>query len=113
MAVCASAQLDDGGDGVRFELEGATPEAAFVVRFAGQVHAYLNQCRHIPVELDWQPGRFFDASGLYLVCATHGATYRAHDGVCIEGPCVGRRLQALRVIECDAAVWVAVQSGNE
>ncbi len=98
---------------MRFELAAATPEAAFVVRSAGLVHAYLNQCRHIPVELDWEPGRFFDSSGLYLVCATHGATYRANDGVCIEGPCTGRRLQALEAVEFDGAVWVAMQSGNE
>jgi len=28
-----------------------------------------------PVELDAQPGEFFDVAGLYLVCGTHGAAY--------------------------------------
>jgi len=25
-----------------------------VVRFDGKPHAFLNQCGHLPVELDWQ-----------------------------------------------------------
>jgi nitrite reductase/ring-hydroxylating ferredoxin subunit len=111
--VCASAALADGGDGVRFEVPGRDqPLAAFAVRSAGVVRGYLNQCRHIPVELDWQPGRFFDDTGLYLICATHGATYRASDGRCAGGPCNGQGLIALQVLESDGAIWVAVQDGN-
>ncbi|HEY5635101.1 MAG TPA: Rieske 2Fe-2S domain-containing protein [Burkholderiaceae bacterium] len=111
--VCDSGALADGGDGARFEMPGDEMVSGFAVRSEGTVYAYLNQCQHIPVELDWQLGKFFDASGLYLVCATHGATYRASDGVCVEGPCVGRRLRALRVAESGGSVWVAMQSGNE
>ena len=53
----------------------ASEAAAFAVRFRGRVRAFLNRCGHLPVELDWEEGRFFDASGLYLICATHGALY--------------------------------------
>lgn len=111
--VCASEALAEGGDGARFALPGPERQTGFAVRWRSQVFAYLNQCQHIPVELDWQEGKFFDASGLYLVCATHGATYRANDGVCIDGPCIGRRLQSLQVVELDGTVWVAMKSGNE
>ena len=111
--VCDSGALADGGDGARFEMPGDEMVSGFAVRSEGTVYAYLNQCQHIPVELDWQLGKFFDASGLYLVCATHGATYRASDGVCVEGPCVGSQLKALRVAESGGSVWVAMQSGNE
>ncbi len=108
--VCSVAELTEGGDGVRFEVEGRSgPEAAFVVRSAGRPRAYLNRCRHVPVELDWLPGQFFDESGLYLVCSTHGAMYRASDGRCEGGPCGGRPLIALQVCESDGAVWVAVR----
>jgi nitrite reductase/ring-hydroxylating ferredoxin subunit len=28
-----------------------------------------------------------------LVCANHGAKFEPHTGVCVGGPCVGKRLQ--------------------
>lgn len=108
--ICTSVALIEGGPGVRFDLQrdlgnrwvGAT---AFVVRHAGVARGYLNECRHVPSELDWLPGRYFDSSGLYLICATHGALYRPDDGLCVAGPCAGRRLFALDVCECDGLVW--------
>jgi len=108
-AVCASGALVERGDGVRFDVRlPAELAPAFVVRFEGRPRAFLNRCRHIPVELDWQPGRFFDDTGLYLICATHGALYRAADGVCADGPCRGRgSLVALQVCEAAGQVWVA------
>jgi nitrite reductase/ring-hydroxylating ferredoxin subunit len=109
--VCRSEDLSDGGEGVRFEVRvGGVPEPAFVIRVGGQVRAYLNRCRHIPVELDWQPGRFLDDSGLYLVCSVHGAMYDALDGQCAGGPCRGRGLAALAVRESGSSVLVEMES---
>lgn len=105
--ICTSAELAEGGDGVRFDLagpEGGVP--AFAVRWHGAVCAYVNRCAHVPVELDWQPGRFFDDSGLYLICATHGALYNPDDGYCVAGPCRGGRLAPLPVVERDDAVYL-------
>jgi nitrite reductase/ring-hydroxylating ferredoxin subunit len=105
--VCASADLEEGGDGRRFDLlRGERREAAFVVRVDGLPRAYLNRCAHVPVELDWIPGRFLDDSGLVIICTVHGATYDASDGACIGGPCDGRGLQALDCREADGTVWV-------
>jgi nitrite reductase/ring-hydroxylating ferredoxin subunit len=112
--VCSAQALLEGGDGVRFEVPGpAGPRQAFVVRFDQSPRAFLNQCMHIPVELDWQPGRFFDLDGLYLVCATHGATYDPVDGLCVAGPCHGRSLIALPVAEFDQRVWIAVRGESK
>ena len=58
-----------------------------------------------PMELDWQEGRFFDASGLYLMCATHGAVYAPDSGECVGGPCRGASLAKLRVEERDGQVY--------
>ena len=90
--VCASGDLVDGGDGVRFELEwrGASAQA-FAIRYRGRVHAYLNRCAHIEMELDWKAGKFFDADGEYLICSTHGALYAPESGKCRGGPCRGSR----------------------
>lgn len=109
--ICDSEQLEEGGTGVRFDVNvggGETP--AFAVRFDGLCRAYLNQCAHIPVELDFQQGEFFDDSGLYLVCSTHGALYAPESGACMGGPCNGRGLTPLKVVEVDGKVFVKEES---
>lgn len=105
--ICASGELVDGGDGVRFETEwqGAA-EPAFAVRYRGRVYAYLNRCAHVPIEIDWQPGRFFDFSGLYLVCAVHGALYAPESGACVGGRCNGKGLRPLVVTEREGRVYL-------
>ena len=112
--LCASSDLVDGGIGMRFEVASQSRQtgphqmlSAFAIRHAGEVRAYLNQCAHVPVELDWQPGVFFDDQGEFLVCATHGASYRPADGRCAGGPCRGRGLQPVPCFEADGSVFIA------
>lgn len=76
---------------------------AFAVRFEGQVHAYLNRCNHVPMEMDYVEGQFFDASGHWLMCATHGAMYAPQSGECKSGPC-RRGLVKIRVSESEQGV---------
>jgi nitrite reductase/ring-hydroxylating ferredoxin subunit len=105
--ICASDELVDGGAGVRFDVEAdAASIPAFVVRHHGRVHAYLNRCGHIPVELDWQHGQFFDMAGIYLICATHGALYEPATGHCVGGRCNGRGLVPLAVAEHGGSVYL-------
>jgi nitrite reductase/ring-hydroxylating ferredoxin subunit len=105
--ICASAQVEERGTGIRFAVErhGET-QPAFVIRYDGAVHAYVNRCAHVPVELDWMPGEFFDLSGLYLICSTHGATYLPETGRCVAGPCSGRSLVRLPLEESDGKVFL-------
>jgi nitrite reductase/ring-hydroxylating ferredoxin subunit len=104
--ICSSAALVDGGAGVRFEVRRAGAALpAFVIRFGGTVHAYVNECRHQATELDWTPGEFFNAERLYLICATHGALYQPDTGWCVEGPCRGARLGTVTVRERDGGVY--------
>ncbi len=90
IALCNSADLVDSADAVPFEVvhEGRICPA-FAIRYQGQVHAYLNRCAHVPMEMDYQPNRFFDSTGHWLMCATHGATYQPQTGRCRSGPCRG------------------------
>jgi len=107
IALCPSAQLVDGGVGLRFEAAaGGETVGAFVVRYRGKVAAYLNRCAHVAMELDWAPGRFFDRDGETLLCATHGAVYDPASGDCIGGPCAGRGgLRRLQVFEDGGVVY--------
>ena len=71
VALCPSRDLVDGGQAVPFDLRyGGQTCRAFAVRFQGVAQAYLNRCSHVAMELDWQPDRFFDASGQWLVTPT-------------------------------------------
>src|SRR5450759_2505415 len=105
--ICKSAALPEGGKAVRFDLphgHGSTP--CFTVRFDGKVFAYVNRCPHRGTELDWDPGEVFDETGLYLICATHGAMFDPQTGLCISGPCQGARLHALPIEEHGGAVTI-------
>jgi nitrite reductase/ring-hydroxylating ferredoxin subunit len=108
--ICDGAQVEEGGKGVRFTVErhGQT-QPAFAVRFDGTVHAYVNRCAHVPIELDWIEGEFFDLTGLYLICSTHGATYLPESGSCVRGPCSGGRLIRLPVEETEGKVYLVAE----
>lgn len=111
--ICQATDLEDGGKGVRFSVwRHGVAEPAFVVRFAGQVRGFLNRCAHVPVELDWQEGEFFDHSRLYLICAVHGALYDPHSGRCLGGRCNGRGLIPVPVVEREGAVFHMVDADN-
>ncbi len=90
IALCNAGDLQDGGDAVPFDVmyQGQTCRA-FAIRYAGKPHAYLNRCAHVPMEMDYQPNRFFDSTGHWLICATHGALYNPATGHCAGGPCRG------------------------
>ncbi|MEZ5664740.1 MAG: Rieske 2Fe-2S domain-containing protein [Burkholderiaceae bacterium] len=90
VVLCNSRDLVDGGRAVSFDVNYAGQTCrAFAVRFRGRVSAFLNRCTHVAMEMDWQPDRFFDDSGQWLLCATHGAVYRPDTGECAGGPCRG------------------------
>ncbi len=90
LPLCNSRDLADGGLAVPFDVIYAGQTCrAFAVRYRGAVHAYLNRCTHVAMELDWQPNRVFDESGQWLLCASHGAAYQPDTGLCAGGPCHG------------------------
>lgn len=104
--VCEAALLEEGGKGVRFPLTaGAEDRTGFVVRYGGIVRGFLNRCAHVPIELDWNEGQFFESSGLYLMCSTHGAIYDPETGRCAGGPCRGGSLRPIAVFEHDGKIY--------
>jgi len=105
--ICGSAGLVEAVAGFRFRVSYAGREAAaFAVRFRGKVFAYLDECGHIPAQLDWLPGEFFDDSKLYLICSVHGALYAPDSGRRLGGRCQGKGLEVLAVDEADGQVFL-------
>ena len=106
LPLCASADLEEAGKACVFDvLLWRRPARAFALRFEGRVVAYLNQCAHVPTEMDWQPGEFLDAERRFIVCTMHGAVYEPTTGHCIAGPCAGARLMRIDVAERAGAVY--------
>lgn len=85
---------------------GSTENAALVFHYQDKVYAYLNQCPHLGLELDWLPGEVFDLENANLMCATHGARFDPQSGLCISGPCVGQTMVALKLKILDGVVYV-------
>ena len=99
------------GDGstTKFEYQTeAAIQSGFVVLFEGKYHAYLNQCKHMPIELDYKPNEFMDDQKQWIVCSTHGAIYHPVSGECISGPCRGEILEKLNVTESNDVLWIEI-----
>jgi len=87
-------------DGVRFE--------GFVLRAHGELFAYENRCKHHPLPLDYGDGRFFTPDGNHLVCSSHGALYEPETGKCVQGPCAGASLTAMKMSTINGMIEIEV-----
>lgn len=98
--ICKSSDLSNGEKGVVFNvLIQGREQPAFVIRHDEKAYAYLNQCAHLFLELDWDTGEFFDHDGEFIICANHGALFEPDTGLCINGPCYGMSLTSISVSE--------------
>ena len=109
--ILKSKDLEECAKGVRFPLPSLGEfVTGFVVRFQGKPYAYVNQCAHVPIELDWNQGDFFTAQKDYLICSTHGAHYRPDNGFCVMGPCKGKSLKPIQVVEQNQEIIINLNS---
>ena len=111
--VCSSAELIEKGNGVRFDLpELGERTTGFVIRYDGAPKAFVNRCAHVPVELDWNHGDFFDVTQNFIMCATHGAHYDPQTGYCVMGPCKGKSLQKIAVSEVNNQIMIHLNKSS-
>lgn len=86
------------------DVEGREVEC-FVVNYSGQLFAYVNRCRHVPMTMDWIDNQFLTEDGRYILCATHGAAYEPETGECIFGPPCGKFLDRVPLtIDADRVI---------
>jgi nitrite reductase/ring-hydroxylating ferredoxin subunit len=106
-ALCRLDELaEPGSKGFTFGAGGARREI-FVVRDAGGVHGYENVCPHKDMILDGVANQFLTLDKQHILCINHGARFRIHDGVCVHGPCKGKRLTPLTIEIVDGQVVLA------
>jgi hypothetical protein len=104
--LCLAQTCVDGGlDAVPFDVVfGGQTCRAFAVRFEGQVHAYLNRCTHVAMEMDYQPNRIFDDTGQWLLCAHPRRRLPARYRCLRRWPLPGRAGEDLALSEADGVV---------
>lgn len=78
-----------------------------LTRRGAHVRAFLNRCTHADYPLQRPDGRVLVQEGRYLVCGAHGASYTLDDGACAGGPCNGRGLTLVAIIERDGVIYTA------
>lgn len=100
----ASAIADGASKSYRPAKGGFT--GLFGVRQGEKVAIYLNACPHLGVPLDWAPDKFLSTDGAHIVCSMHGAVFDIATGVCLQGPCAGDRLEAVRFTIVDGEIVV-------
>ena len=106
--IARAENIAEGGT-VKFPFtRGGRPMEGFLARFQGKLVAYENQCRHLPLHLDYESGRFFNAEGDHFICQTHNAIYEPLTGLCVRGPCEGESLKSLKIEIVEGEVWVTV-----
>ncbi len=106
LLLCRTSDLDKtSAKSVTIQHQGRSVDIAVVRNHKG-IYAYLDVCPHAGTPLEWQQDRFFDESGTYLMCATHGAQFNVHDGLCISGPCVGDSLTRLLLRVIDGEIFL-------
>ena len=105
--LCSLAELPASGcKEFRLEVDGVELPC-FLVRHQGLVRAYRNRCPHTGAPLNWNPDVFLNLEGTHIQCDIHNAQFRIDDGLCLLGPCVGRALEPVTVLERDGEIWLA------
>jgi nitrite reductase/ring-hydroxylating ferredoxin subunit len=107
-ALCPLIEIPEpGSKGFDFRL-GQDVFAGFVVRKAGRVAGYIDECPHAGWPLAVLPDRYLTRENDRIFCGGHGALFRIEDGLCTSGPCEGDRLEPWPVaVDADGMVRTA------
>lgn len=93
-------QLADHTDFDQIMATDSQKREIILVKQGPDIHAYVNSCPHVGVQLDYGDGRCLIDEKV-LLCSLHGARFEAATGYCFAGPCSGQSLErvAIRINE--------------
>ena len=92
--LCRTSDLADH-DSRGFDPFGEGRDTVLVVRQGDALFVYRDACPHYATPMAWRRHAYLDAARERIVCHAHGAQFDIASGVCVLGPCLGDRLQAL------------------
>lgn len=93
--LCPAHEIAEGSRG--FDPDGEGRTSIFVVRTAGVLRAWRDACPHQGAAMALRKDHYLNAAATRIVCHAHGAEFLPESGLCVQGPCLGRRLTAVAV----------------
>ncbi|TFY91181.1 Rieske (2Fe-2S) protein [Pseudomonas kairouanensis] len=111
--LCRLDEIPEGGAKALATVINGKQQPLVAMRRGEHVWLYRNCCPHFSVPLDYNPGEFCTYKNQLIMCAHHSAMFRFEDGLCVDGPCAGARLEsvpckiegdALVMLECNAVI---------
>lgn len=90
--LCALGDLADG-EARGFDVPGL-PFRVILVRRGDRVHGWRDLCPHYAggTPMAWKRDAYLNGARSHIACHAHGAWFEIDTGVCVQGPCLGRRL---------------------
>lgn len=76
----------------------------FVVRKGNIVRGYVDQCPHMGLLLAKTLDAYLSPAGDLIACSWHGALFDKEFGICVAGPCGGKKLTTWSVGISDGAL---------
>jgi len=90
--LCRVDDLPNGG-ARGFDVPG-WPFKVILVREGAQVHGWRDLCPHYAggTAMAWKRDAYLNGARSHLACHAHGAWFEKDTGICVQGPCIGKRL---------------------
>jgi nitrite reductase/ring-hydroxylating ferredoxin subunit len=79
----------------------------FLVRRGEEVFAYVNECPHENLPLQWEGGSFLSLDKKRIFCQVHGASFDMESGEAVSGPALGGCLMQVPILLADGEVRLA------
>lgn len=97
MVLCHIDDLKEGETKGFLENE-AGQDVLFVVKHNGELHGWRNACPHVDgAPMAWRKDAYMDGKKQFVACHAHGALFEPDTGLCIQGPCLGKKLEKIQV----------------
>ena len=103
--LCRVDELADPGSKGFEDIDGQKP--FLLVRRGPEVFGYRNTCPHYGAPLDWKRDAFLSYDKEMILCSMHSALFNIDDGICVEGPCPGQRLEPVTLELKDGRIFLA------
>lgn len=84
-------------------------QTMILVRDGERAYAFENLCPHYNLPLDFKGDDFKHPERNLIRCKNHQALFRMNDGVCVEGPCKGKRLKVVEIEVIDRRIYFSPQ----